>query len=149
MQVILKEDIHNLGKSGELVNVKPGFGRNYLIPQGKAVIATKKNVAQLEHEKKLIAARNAKLMKDAQGIADRLAQLEITVERQVGAEDKLFGSVTSRDIEEALTAKGVTIDHRKIALDEPIKSLGVYTLDVKLAPEVTGKLKVWVVAKPA
>lgn len=148
MQVILKEDVQNLGRSGELVNVKPGFGRNYLIPQGKAVLATTDNIARVEHEKRLIAAKNAKLLKDAQSIADRIAQVEITVERQVGAEDRIFGSVTTRDVEEALAEKGVKIDRRKVQLGEPIKSLGVYTLDVKLAPEVTAKLKVWVVAKP-
>ena len=147
MQLILKEDIHNLGKAGELVNVKPGFGRNYLLPQGKALLASDKNVARMAHEKKLIAAKNARLLKDAQSIADRVNQVEVTVERQVGAEDKIFGSVTTRDIEEALSDKGVKIDRRKIVLADPIKSLGVYTLDVKLAPEVTAKLKVWVVAK--
>jgi large subunit ribosomal protein L9 len=147
MQLILKEDIHNLGKAGELVNVKPGFGRNYLLPQGKAMLASEKNVAQLEHERKLIAARNAKLRKDAQSIADRVQQTEVSIARQVGAEDKIFGSVTTRDIEEALAEKGVKIDRRKIVLAEPIKSLGVYTLDVKLSPEVVAKLKVWVVAR--
>src|SRR5437762_4469318 len=110
LQVILREDVPNLGKSGELVSVRPGYGRNYLIPQGKAVLATTKNVAHLEHEKRLIAARNAKLLKDAKSIADRLGAIEITVERQVGAEDKLFGSVSTRDIEEALADKGVKID---------------------------------------
>jgi large subunit ribosomal protein L9 len=148
MQVILKEDVENLGKSGELVTVRPGFGRNYLIPQGRAVLATKKNVSQLEHERKLINSRNAKLMKDAKSLADRIAAVEVTVERQVGAEEKLFGSVTSRDVEAALAEKGVRIDRKKIHLDEPIKSLGVYTLDVKLAADVTAKLKLWVVAKP-
>ena len=102
MQVILKEDIHALGKGGDLVNVKPGYGRNYLLPQGKAMLATSKNVAQLEHEKKLIAARNTKLLQDAQSIADRINRTEVTVERQVGAEDKIFGSVSTRDIDEAL-----------------------------------------------
>lgn len=147
MQLILKEDVHNLGKSGELVTVKDGYGRNYLLPQGKAVAATRKNVAQLDHEKKLIAARNAKLLKDAQSISDRLSAIEITIQRQAGAEDKLFGSVTTRDVEEALAEKGVKIDRRKIVLDDAIRSLGVYTLDVKLSPDVTGKIKVWVVAK--
>jgi|SRR5579871_3019871 len=147
MQVILKEDVANLGKSGELVTVKPGFGRNYLLPQGKAVAATRKNVTQLEHEKKLIAARNAKLMKDAQAIADKLAAIEVTIQRQAGEEDKLFGSVSTRDIEEALADKGVQLDRRKIELAEPIRTLGVYTVDVKLARDVVGKIKVWVVAK--
>jgi large subunit ribosomal protein L9 len=147
MQVILKEDVHNLGKSGELVTVKAGYGRNFLLPQGKAVAATRKNVAQLEHEKKLIAARNAKLLKDAQSIADRLAAVEVTIQRQAGEEDKLFGSVSTRDIEEALADKGIVLDRRKIDLAEPIRSLGIYTIDVKLARDVVGKVKVWVVAK--
>jgi large subunit ribosomal protein L9 len=147
MQVILKEDVHNLGKSGDLVNVKPGFGRNYLIPQGLAVAATAGNIKQIEHEKKLIAARNAKLMKDAQSIADKLAAIEVQIEQQAGEDDKLFGSVTSRDIAEALKAKGVTVDHKKIVLPEPIKSIGYHTVEVKLGNGVTGKLKVVVIAK--
>src|SRR3954468_8770177 len=126
MQVILKEDINTLGKSGDLVNVKPGYGRNFLIPQGKAMIATSGNIKQIEHEKKIIAAKNAKLLKDAQSIADRLAAIEVQLERATAAHehkegedasaDKLFGSVTSRDIAEALAAKGVTVDHKKIVL---------------------------------
>jgi len=147
MQVILKEDVHNLGKSGELVNVKPGFGRNYLIPQGLAMVATASNIKQIEHEKKVIAAKNAKLAKDSQAVADKLASLEVSIERQVGEESKLFGSVTTRDIAEALADKGVTIDHRKIVLGEPIKAIGFQTVDVKLGQGVTGKLKVVVVPK--
>jgi large subunit ribosomal protein L9 len=147
MQVILKEDVHNLGKAGELVKVKPGFGRNYLIPQGKAVIATAGNVKQIEHEKKLIAAKQAVVMKDAQAMVDRLAAIEVQIERQAGEEDKLFGSVTSRDIESALKDKGVTVDHKKIHLPEPIKTIGYHTVDIKLATNVTGKIKVVVVPK--
>jgi large subunit ribosomal protein L9 len=147
MQVILKEDVHNLGKSGDLVNVKPGYGRNYLIPQGKAAIATSSNVKQIEHEKKLIAAKNAKLQKDAQAVADKLSAIEVQIERQVGEENKLFGSVNSRDITEALAEKGVTIDHRKVVLPEPIKAIGYQTVDIKLGNGVVGKLKVVVVPK--
>src|SRR5947209_4296412 len=99
MQLILREDVHNLGKSGELVTVKDGYGRNFLLPQGKAVVASTKNMAQLEHERRLIALRDAKLLKDAQSIADKLASIEITIQRQAGEEDKLFGSVSTRDIE--------------------------------------------------
>ncbi len=149
MQVILKEDVHNLGKAGELVKVKPGFGRTYLIPQGKAVIATASNVKQIEHEKKIIAAKQAQLAKDAQAMVDRLAAIEVQIERQAGEEDKLFGSVTSRDIEAALKDKGVTVDHRKIHLAEPIKTIGYHTVDIKLATNVTGKIKVVVVPKSA
>jgi large subunit ribosomal protein L9 len=147
MQVILKEDVHNLGKSGELVIVKPGYGRNYLIPQGLAMVATAGNIQQIEHEKKLIAAKNAKLSKDAQAMADRLAAIEVQIERQVGEEDKLFGSVTSRDVEEALADKGVTVDHRKLVLAEPIKTIGYHTVEVKLGGGVVGKVKVVVVPK--
>ena len=147
MQVILKEDVPNLGKSGEVVKVKPGFGRNYLIPQGLAVIATAGNIKQIEHQKKIIAAKNAKLAKDSQALADKLASIEVVIERQAGEEDKLFGSVTSRDIEEALAEKGVPIDHKKIVMPEPIKTIGYQTLDVKLGQGVTGKLKVVVVKK--
>jgi large subunit ribosomal protein L9 len=147
MQVILKEDVHNLGKSGDLVKVRPGYGRNYLIPQGKAMIATAGNVKQIEHEKKLIAARNAKLTKDAQAISDRLKTLEVQIERAVGEEDKLFGSVTSRDIESALADKGLRLDHKKFVLPEPIKTIGYHTIEIKLGQGVTGSLKVVVVPK--
>jgi large subunit ribosomal protein L9 len=147
MQVILKEDVHNLGKSGDLVKVKPGFGRNYLIPQGLAVMATAQNVKEIEHQKKLIAARNAKLSKDAQSVADKMSAIEVQIERQSGEENKLFGSVNTRDIAEALAEKGVTVDHRKIHLPEAIKTIGYHTVDVKLGQGVTGKIKVVVVAK--
>jgi large subunit ribosomal protein L9 len=158
MQVILKEDIHNLGKSGDLVKVKPGFGRNYLIPQGLAVPATAANVKRIEHEKKLIAARNAKLAKDSQALVEKLAAIEIQIERTVaqaektetGEEkpaDKLFGSVTSRDVAAALADKGVAVDHRKIQLPDPIKTIGYHTVDIKLGQGVVGKIKVVVVPK--
>jgi large subunit ribosomal protein L9 len=149
MQVVLKEDVHNLGKAGELVKVKPGYGRNFLIPQGKAVVATASNVKQIEHEKKVIAAKQAQLGKDAQAVADKLAAIEVQIERQVGEEDKLFGSVTSRDIEAALKDKGVTIDHRKVHMPEPIKTIGYHTVEIRLGNGVTGKIKVVVVPKPA
>ena len=147
IQVILKEDVPNLGRSGELVSVKPGYGRNYLIPQGLAVVATAGNIKEIEHQKKLIAARNAKLAKDAAAQADRLAAVEVQIERQVGEEDKLFGSVTSRDIGEALADKGVKVDHKKIVLAEPIKTIGYHTVEVKLGNGVVGKVKVVVIAK--
>jgi large subunit ribosomal protein L9 len=148
MQLILKEDVHNLGKSGDLVTVREGYGRNYLLPQGKGVLATAKNVTEIEHQKKVIAARNAKLLKDSQAMADKIAQVEVYVERQAGTEDKLFGAVTARDIEEAFADKGIKLDRKKIKLDEPIKSLGVYTIEAKLATDVTTKFKLWVV-RPA
>lgn len=149
MQVILKEDVHNLGKAGEMVKVKPGFGRNYLIPQGKAIAATAANVKEIEHQKKVIAAKQAQLSKDAQSMADKLAAIEVQIERSVGEEDKLFGSVTSRDIESALADKGVTIDHKKVHMPDPIKTIGYHTVEIRLGNGVTGKIKVVVVPKQA
>ncbi len=147
IQVILKEDVANLGKSGELVSVKPGYGRNFLIPQGLAMIATKKNVARLEHERKIVTMRAAKLRKEAEASAASLGSVHVTIARQIGEGDKLFGSVTTRDIEEALAAQGHKVDKKKIALKEPIKALGEYTIDVKLARDVATQIKLSVVAK--
>jgi large subunit ribosomal protein L9 len=147
IQVILKEDVPNLGRSGELVSVKPGYGRNYLIPQGLALMATRKNVAQMDHQRKQIEATAAKTRKDAESIAARLQGVTVRVERQVGEGDKLFGSVNTRDIEEALAAAGHKVDRRKIALAEPIKALGEFTVDVKVAREVAAQIKVVVAAR--
>ena len=149
MQIILKEDVHNLGKAGEVVQVRPGYGRNFLIPQGKAAMATARNVAEIEHQKKIIAAKNAKLLKDSQAIADRIAQIEVQIERAVGEEDRLFGSVTSRDIEEALAKKGVTVDHKKLHIGEMIKTIGIHNVEAKLGQGVTATVKVVVVPKSA
>ena len=149
MQVILRDDMENLGKSGDVVTVKPGYGRNYLIPQGKAVTATKADVARVAHEKRVIAARNAKLQKDAQAEADRLNQVSVSIAVQVGEEDKLYGSVTGKDIAEAYRAKGVAVDSKKLVLDEPIKTLGLSEVTIKLAHGVTATLKVWVVKQEA
>src|SRR5262245_4456034 len=121
MRIILREEVPNLGKSGEVVSVRDGYGRNYLLPQGLALLATEKNVKELEHQKKIIATRNAKLHKDAQSVADKLGSLEVRIERQAGEGGKLYGSVSTRDIEEAVQKKGVTIDRKKIVIDSPIK----------------------------
>ena len=142
MRIILREEVQNLGKSGEVVTVKPGYGRNYLLPQGLALLATEHNVKQLEHQKKIITARNAKLQKDAQSVADALGGLEVRIERQVGEGGKLFGSVSTRDVEEAVNKKGVKVDRKKIVIENPIKSTGEYTVEVKLGQGVTGKIKV-------
>ena len=147
MQVILREDLDNLGKSGEVVTVKPGYGRNYLIPHGLAVVATEQDVARVAHEKRVIAARQAKLAKDAQAEADKLSQVSVSIPVTVGEEDKLYGSVTARDIVEALQAKGVTVDTKKLVLGEPLKALGLAEVPVKLGRGVTATIKVWVVKK--
>lgn len=146
MQVILREDISNLGKSGELVSVKPGYGRNYLIPQGMAVLATERNVKLLEHHKRTIAQRNAKLLKDAQSVAEKLTSLTLKFARQAGEGGKLFGTVSTRDIEEEAKKAGVALDRKKLHLAEHIKTVGEYTVDVKLSQGVVAKLKVQVTA---
>jgi large subunit ribosomal protein L9 len=137
----------NLGKSGEVVNVKSGYARNFLLPRGLAVKATASDVARVEHEKRVIAARTAKLAKEAQAEADKLSQVSVSIARAVGEEDKLYGSVTTRDIAEALREQGVTVDSKKIHLEEPIKTLGMTEVPVKLGRGVSANVKVWVVKK--
>lgn len=147
MQVILREDVDNLGKSGEVVNVRLGYGRNYLLPKGLAVLATANDIARVEHEKRVIAARAAKEAKALQAEADRLNQVSVSIARAVGDEDKLFGSVTSRDIAEALAAQGITVDAKKLVLDEPLKTLGQAEVPVKLGRGQTATIKVTVVKR--
>jgi large subunit ribosomal protein L9 len=147
MQVILRDDMDNLGKSGEVVNVKPGYARNFLLPRGHAIKATASDVKRVEHEKRVIAARTAKLAKEAQAEADGLSKISVSIARAVGEEDKLYGSVTSRDIAEALAAQGVKVDSKKIHLEEPLKTLGLTEVQVKLGRGVNATIKVWVVKK--
>lgn len=142
MRIILREDVPKLGKSGELVTVRDGYGRNYLLPQGLGMLATEHNVKQIEHQKKVIAARNAKLAKDAQAVADKLSSLTLKIARQAGEGGKLFGSVSTRDIEDAAASLGVTIDRRKVVIADPIKVLGEYTVEVKTGQGVVGKVKI-------
>lgn len=147
MQIILTQDVANLGKAGELVTVKPGYGRNYLIPRGFAVSATVGNVSRLEHERKQIERRVTKERANAQSIADRLNGMTLQFERQVGEDEKLFGSVSNRDIAEQLKKAGIDVDHRKIDLEHPVKALGKYEVAVKLGAGVSASLKFWVVGK--
>lgn len=145
MKLILREDVENLGKIGEIVEVAGGYGRNYLLPRGLAVKASTKNLKEQEHQKKLIQARMDRQKKDAQEMAGSLDSVSCTISRKTGEDEKLYGSVTSRDIEEALREEGVSIDRKRILLEEPLKKLGVYTVPVKLHADVTGNIKVWVV----
>jgi large subunit ribosomal protein L9 len=147
MQIILKEDVVNLGKTGEVVNVKDGFGRNYLIPRGLAVVATGRNVRRIDHDKRVIEQQDSRRQKDAAALKGKVEALSITIAKQTGEGDKLFGSVTSRDIADAVKEEGIELDKKAIVLDQPIKALGVYTIEVKLAREVAANLKLWVVAK--
>ncbi|MEO7328591.1 MAG: 50S ribosomal protein L9 [Minicystis sp.] len=146
MHVVLTEDLANIGKSGELVRVRPGYARNYLVPRGLAISATKENVARIEHEKKVVEVRNAKLKSEAQQLADKLKAVKITIERPVGEGDRLYGSVTSRDIEEALAAQSFVVDRRRIVM-EPFKTLGTHTVSIRLATSVTATVEVTVAKK--
>ena len=145
MEIILQEDVANLGAIGEVVKVRDGYGRNYLIPRGLAIEANRRNLRVLEHQKRLTAAKKEKDRQNAQGMSDRIAALSLTIQARAGEEDRLFGSVTNLDIEKALTAQGVTIDRRKIMLAEPIKQLGTYTVPVHLSSDVRGNITVNVV----
>ena len=147
MQVILTQDVDNLGKAGELVSVKPGFGRNYLVPRGLAVSATVRNKNRLEHEKAVIERRVAKERATATELATKINVMTLQFERNTGEDEKLFGSVTSRDIQEQLKRAGVDIDHRWIQLEQSVKALGKYEVPVRLAAGVIAQLKFWVVGK--
>ena len=147
MQVILTQDVTNLGKAGELVSVRPGFGRNYLVPRGLAVTATVRNKNRLDHEKALIEKRVTKERAVANDLATRIGGMTLQFERQTGEDEKLFGSVTSRDIQEQLKRANVEVDHRWIQLDQPVKALGKYEVPVRLAAGVVATLKFWVVGK--
>ncbi len=147
MQVILREDIDKLGKIGDLVKVADGYARNFLVPGKKAIEATPKNLNAMNHAKKMVSDRLRKLKKEAAADADRIKSLSITIKAKVGEEGKLFGSVTSMDIVEAMKAQGVVIDKRKLVLDEPIKRLGDFTITVKLHSDVTADFKVSVIGE--
>src|SRR5512136_679435 len=147
MKLILREDVENLGKGGELVEVKNGYGRNFLIPRGLAVVANPRNIREVEHQKAVAAAKAAKLKASAQALAKRLADTAITLKRKVGEQDKLYGSVTAMDIAEALAARGLQIDRRSIDLAEPLKTVGEFEVPVKLHHEVAGKAKVKIEAE--
>ncbi len=142
MKIILREDVPSLGKGGELVEVKPGYGRNYLLPRGLAVAANPRNVREIEHQKQVAAAKAAKLKASAEALARRLAETPVSLKRKVGEQDKLYGSVTAMDIAEALGQRGLSIDRRSIDLAEPIKTVGEFEVPVKLHHEVAGTVKV-------
>lgn len=145
IDVILQQDVANLGKIGEVVHVRPGYARNYLLPRQLASAATIKNIKQLEHQRKVVAARHAKAKAEAQESAAKLSGIMLSIARRVGENDKLYGAVTSKEIESALSERGISIDRRKLQLSEPIKALGQYEVPVKLGYETTAIIKVSVV----
>lgn len=147
MNVILKEDVKNLGRMGDTVDVKDGYARNYLLPKKLAIEASDRNLKAVEELKKQIARRLEKEKEDAKSLAQKLSVLTLTLRAKAGEEGKLFGSITTMDIEEALRGQGLEIDKKKITLEEPIKRLGSYTASVRLGPEATATLVIEVEAE--
>jgi large subunit ribosomal protein L9 len=147
IQVILQQDVDKLGKSGELVKVRPGFARNFLLPRELAVPATSAAVRRIEHEKAVALAKAEKSKKEAREVAAKIDALAVKLTLKAGEDGKLFGSVTSKDLENAVKAQGVALDRKSIKLPESIKQVGSYAVPVKLISDVTATLKVEVVAK--
>lgn len=145
MKVILTEDVERVGKVGDLVEISDGYARNFLIPKKLAAEATEKNVKALEHEKRLISDKVRKEKKEALELAKKINECSITIPVKVGEEDKLFGSVTAKDIAEALSREGIKIDKKKIQLESPLKELGVFDVPIKLHQETVASLKLWIV----
>lgn len=148
MKLILKEDVINLGKAGDLVDVARGYGRNFLIPQGKALEATAQHLRRLDEQKRLILKKKAKDLSLAQETAERMTALTITIPRKVAEGDKIFGSVTAKDIAEELGKADLTVDRKRILLEEPIRSLGDFEVPLKMHAEIMATLKIQVVAAP-
>ena len=146
INVVLTEDLSNLGKTGELVRVRPGYARNYLVPRGLAIGATAANVSRIEHEKKVAEARSTKAKAEATELSQKLSSVKVTIERPVGEGNRLYGSVTSRDIEEALAAQGFVVDRRRITV-EPIKALGTHSVTIRLGTAISATVEVNVVKK--
>lgn len=147
MEVILKQDIANVGKMGDVVNVREGYARNYLLPRGLVLVANKRNLNAFEHQKRIVESQKERAQKEAQTLSGKLAALTLMLSAKAGEEGKLFGSVTNIDIERALKDQGFTVDRRKIDLPGPIKALGEYAVPVRLPLDVTATVKVKVVAE--
>lgn len=145
MQIILKERLENLGDAGEVVSVKPGYARNFLIPKGLAYAATAANVNRLERERSRIQKEAAATLEEARTRAAALEDVSVSFTARAGDEGRLFGSITSGDIADKLTEQGVEIDRRQIQLDEPIKALGVFSVPIRLHADVRPEIKVWVI----
>lgn len=147
MRLILTENVDSLGQIGDIVTVKGGYARNYLLPRGKAMIANENNKAQMDHQKRMLAKRKEKVLGEFKELASKINKVSVTVAKPVGEEEKIFGTVTNAELEELLAAEGLTISRKDIVIQEEIKKVGVYHADVKLHPEVEAKFKIWVVAQ--
>jgi large subunit ribosomal protein L9 len=145
MKVILQEDVANLGTTGQVVEVADGYGRNFLLPRSLAVLADERNTRRTEHVKRLAAARQTKVLASARELAAKITGTAVTIKRQAGAEDKIFGSVTNQDVQEALASQGVEVDRRNIVLAEPIRNIGVFQVAVRVHKSVEASVKVYVI----
>ena len=145
MEIILLQDVDTLGTSGDILIVKPGYARNYLFPRGLAVRSSKRNRALADEKKKVVKARATREAKAYEDLMNNLKKIEITLEVEVGGEDRLFGSVTSQNIHEALIKKGIEVDRHAILLEEPIKALGIYDIPVKITKGLNQEVKVYVI----
>ena len=146
MQVILREELPNLGTIGDVVKVKPGYARNYLLPRGLAIEANVRNLRELEHQKRVVGDKRLRVQKTAAAVAEKLAATALRFEVRAGEDGKLFGSVTNQDVHRALEERGFTIERRRILLDEPIKSLGSHQVTIHVGPDTRATIKVDVVA---
>lgn len=142
MKIILQSDVSNLGKTGDVINVRPGYARNFLIPRGVAIIADERNIAKLRHEKGMAQIKYEKELAAANALAELINESGLNFQRDAGEDSKLFGSVTNRDIADALEAKEIVVDRRKIVLSEPIKTLGSFGVEIDLGCGVTAHLTV-------
>lgn len=147
MKVILQENVEGVGLLGDLLDVSDGFARNYLLPRRKALEASTRNVKAVEHDKRVVAEKARKEKLEIEQVAKKISAVSLTVTAQVGKDDKLFGSVTAKDIAEGLAAQGLEVDRRKIQLTQPIKELGTFTVPVKLHRDVTASVSLQVVKK--
>ena len=145
MRVILKSEVSKLGDAGDIVKVSDGYGRNFLIPRGLAIPASEGSVRELEHQKRVAEAIRRKKLQGAQALAKQLEGTAVSIRRETGEDEKLFGSVTNRDIAQALAAEGLEIDRRAIQLDEPIRSIGLFNVPVRLHKDVTAQVRVYVI----
>ncbi len=146
VQVILSEDVHALGDAGDIVSVKPGYARNYLIAQGKATLATAERVHQVDHQKRVISEKRAKTLSDLESVKAKLDAIKLEIEAQAGDEGKLFGSVTAQNLADLLAEKGLDVDRRKIVLAEPIKTVGEHKVAIRLRSDVVAEFLVTVKA---
>ncbi len=147
MKVILNQDVSNLGQIGQVVNVRQGYARNFLMPRGFAIPANEKNESGLNRKIKLLEKKRDQVLSAAKGLASKLEKVSVTVAKQVGEDERIFGSVTTAEIEELLNNEGFKISKKDLLISEEIKKVGVYNIEAKVHSAVTAKFKVWVVAK--